>query len=77
MAKKSDKTNFESKLNRLEEISSLLESENLGLEEAIALYEEGIELSKYCVTTLKNAELKITELKKKLDDISKSSEVSD
>ncbi len=77
MAKKSDKTNFESKLNRLEEISSLLESENLGLEEAIALYEEGIELSKYCVTTLKNAELKITELKKKLDDISSSSEVSD
>ncbi len=70
MAKKSDKNNFESKLNRLEEISSLLENENIGLEEAIALYEEGIELSKYCVTTLKNAELKITELKKKLDDIS-------
>lgn len=70
MSKKSDKNNFENKLSRLEEISSLLESEGIGLEEAIALYEEGIELSKYCVSTLKNAELKITELKKKLDDIS-------
>ena len=74
MSKKSDKNNFENKLSRLEEISSLLESEGIGLEEAIALYEEGIELSKYCVSTLKNAELKITELKKKLDDISSNND---
>ncbi len=72
MSKKLEKISFESKLNRLEEISSLLESENIGLEEAISLYEEGIELSRVCISTLKNAELKITELKKKLDDISLS-----
>ncbi len=70
MAKKSEKASFEKKLNRLEEISSLLESESIGLDEAISLYEEGIELSRDCITTLKNAELKITELKKKLDDLS-------
>ena len=70
MTKKSEKAGFENKLNRLEEISTLLESESIGLEEAISLYEEGIELSRNCVTTLKNAELKITELKKKLDDLS-------
>lgn len=70
MAKKTEKISFENKLSRLEEISSLLESESIGLEEAITLYEEGIELSKDCIITLKNAELKITELKKKLDETS-------
>jgi exodeoxyribonuclease VII small subunit len=70
MGKKTDKSNFENNLNRLDEIAALLESDDIGLEEAIALYEEGIELSKTCISTLKNAELKITELKKKLDNIS-------
>lgn len=70
MGKKADKESFEKKISRLEEISSLLENEEIGLEEAISLYEEGIELSKSCITGLKKAELKITELKKKLDDIS-------
>ena len=70
MAKKSEKVSFENKLNRLEEISTLLESDSIGLEEAISLYEEGIELSKDCISTLKNAELKITELKKNLDNLS-------
>ncbi len=70
MAKKTEKVSFENKLNRLEEISSLLESDSIGLEEAISLYEEGIELSQDCISTLKNAELKITELKKKLDNLS-------
>ena len=69
MAKKNERISFESKLNRLEEISTLLESESIGLEESISLYEEGIELSRDCISTLKNAELKITELKKKLDDL--------
>ncbi len=69
MAKKNERVSFESKLNRLEEISTLLESESIGLEESISLYEEGIELSRDCISTLKNAELKITELKKKLDDL--------
>jgi exodeoxyribonuclease VII small subunit len=68
MAKKSKK-NFENDLKRLEEISDLLESENIGLDESLNLYEEGIELSRNCITALKKAELKITELKKKLDDL--------
>ncbi len=70
MGKKANKETFEKKITRLEEISSLLESEDIGLEKAISLYEEGIELSKSCTTSLKQAELKITELKNKLDDIS-------
>jgi len=58
---------FEDSLKRLEEISSLLDNEELGLDESIKLYEEGIELSKVCMTKLKEAELKITALKKNLD----------
>jgi exodeoxyribonuclease VII small subunit len=65
--KKKETDNFEKKILRLEEISDLLESEDTQLEEAIKLFEEGIELSEDCLTTLKNAELKITELKKRID----------
>lgn len=63
------KSTFEKDISRLEEISILLEKEDIGLEEALKLYEEGVELSKVCLTTLKNAELKITVIRKKLDDL--------
>jgi exodeoxyribonuclease VII small subunit len=72
MGKKTEKNSFENKLARLEEISSLLEKDDIGLEEAINLYEEGIELSRNCISTLSEAELKVTELKKKLDELSLS-----
>jgi exodeoxyribonuclease VII small subunit len=74
MGKKTEKNSFESKLTRLEEISTLLESDDIGLEEAIRLYEEGIELSKNCISTLSEAELKVTELKKKLGELSLNDE---
>jgi len=69
MSKKNNK-NFEKCLSRLEEIANLLESNEIGLEDALQLYEEGINLSRECLTSLKNAELKITELKKKVEEIS-------
>lgn len=61
MAKKNEKT-FENFLSRLEEISDKLENEEIGLDESIKLYEEGINISKICYTKLKDAELKINEL---------------
>jgi len=67
---KSKKINsFEDELERLEEISNLLENNNIGLDDAITLYEEGIKLSKSCIHKLKSAELKIIELKKELKEI--------
>ncbi len=66
--KKKKQDTFENKISRLDEISSLLESEEIGLEEAMNLYEEGILLSKNCIDTLKNAEIKLTRLKKNLDN---------
>lgn len=67
MSKKIEEKNFENNLRRLEEITGLLEGNDLSLNEALGLYEEGINLSKDCLTQLKNAELKIKELKKNIN----------
>lgn len=67
MSKKKENS-FEDSLNRLQQISESLESGEVGLEESIKLYEEGIDLAKLCYSTLKNAELKVTELKKQLEE---------
>ncbi len=67
MSKKNNK--FETDLKRLEKISELLEDNSVDLDDALNLYEEGIELSRSCISALKKAELRITELKKKLDEL--------
>ncbi len=59
---------FEEALKRLQEISEKLEGQEISLDESIKLYEEGIELAKKCYKLLSEAELKVTELKKNLDD---------
>ena len=74
MTKKKAKSNFEQDLSRLEEISRILEEDNLELEKAISLFEEGVKLSKSCLKTLKEAELKITELKTELGKITQDEE---
>ena len=72
--KKKNINTFEAELSRLQEISALLDNDELELEKALSLYEEGIELSQSCLMTLKDAGLKITEIKKKLEDIKKEDE---
>jgi len=69
--KKTEKKSFREMMLRLEEITALLESDKIELEDSIRLYEEGIEISAVCLTSLKEAELKITELKNRLTEISK------
>ncbi len=68
MSKKKSIENFEDKLARLEEITASLENSELGLEESIVLFEEGVKLSKECLAVLEKAELKVTVLKKDLDE---------
>lgn len=67
MSKKKENT-FENSLKRLQEISDILERGDAGLEDSINLYEEGIKLANFCFSTLKDAELKVTELKKQLEN---------
>ena len=61
-------SSFEDSLTRLQEISELLESDDISLEESISLYEEGIILSKVCYEQLNKAELKVTELKEQFEN---------
>lgn len=74
MAKKKSKSTFEQDLIRLEEISRILEEDNVELEESISLFEEGVKLSKSCLKILKEAELKITELKSELGKLTQVEE---
>ncbi|NOY89291.1 MAG: exodeoxyribonuclease VII small subunit [FCB group bacterium] len=50
---------YETALQRLEEITELLESGEQSLEQAIELYEEGLEIAKFCNQKLSEAEKKI------------------
>ncbi len=54
---------FEASVKRLEEITSRLEKENVSLEEALKLYEEGVGLVRTCNEHLENAEQRIRILK--------------
>ena len=46
--------NLEARLRRLEEIVKRLEGEDLPLEEALRLYEEGVRLARSCERTLRD-----------------------
>ena len=65
--KEESKSSFESSLKRLEKIVESLEQGNVPLEDAMRMYEEGIELSRSCIEKLTQAELKLKKLAKKID----------
>ncbi len=66
-AKKVLKNSLESSLKRLEEIVETLERGDASLDDAVTLYEEGVQISKGCAEKLKAAELKIKKLSKEID----------
>lgn len=57
-----EKNNFESSMQRLSVIVTALEKNDIPLEEAIALFEEGLSLVKSCDAQLKGFETKVQEL---------------
>ena len=59
MATRKKYKDYESALERLEEITDQLESGEPKLEEAIRLYTEGLEIAGFCDGKLKEAEKKI------------------
>jgi len=61
-AKKAD---FEKSLGRLEEVVKRLESTNLPLDDAMKLFEEGVELTRECQKQLEQAEGRVEILLKK------------
>jgi exodeoxyribonuclease VII small subunit len=66
-AKKPVKNSLESTIQRLEEIVETLERGDTPLDDAVTLYEEGVQISKGCAEKLKAAELKIKKLSKDID----------
>jgi exodeoxyribonuclease VII small subunit len=58
------KENFEHALKRLEEIVEKLEEGELSLDESLKLFEEGIEISRFCTRKLSEAEKKVEKLVK-------------
>ena len=55
---------YEQAVKRLDEIVSLLEKNEIELDEALALFEEGTNLTAFCTKKLSEAKQKITELEK-------------
>ena len=69
-AKKSEpakRPDFEKSLARLEEVVRRLESPQLSLDEAMKLFEEGVELSRECQKQLEQAEGRVEILLGKAD----------
>ena len=59
-----DKENsFEKNLKKLEIIVDKLESGEIGLEESVELYEEGMKIKKICDKKLKDIEMQIKKIK--------------
>jgi len=61
-AETSEETSFEQALERLEAIVDRLEQGELPLEEALAVFEEGVALTRRCAGELDSAERRIEEL---------------
>lgn len=55
---------YEAALNRIEEITALLEKNEAALDDSIKLFEEGMELTAFCSEKLNCAKQKITMLTK-------------
>jgi len=64
---KDSKLTFETALGKLESIVDAMESGDVPLAELLAKFEEGSKLLKVCEARLKEAELKIEQLKKQKD----------
>tara|TARA_Y100001970_G_scaffold164799_1_gene201352 strand:- start:348 stop:569 length:222 start_codon:yes stop_codon:yes gene_type:complete len=56
-------SNFETNLKKLELIVDKLESGEIGLEESVKLYEEGMKIKKICDVKLQDIEMQIKKIK--------------
>ena len=57
---------FESAMRRLEEISDVLSQNQVGLDESLKLYEEGVKLLKFCSDKLEKADITIKRIEEEI-----------
>ena len=60
--KKKDGERFEDQLAQLESLVARLEDESVGLEEALGLFENGMDLARSCRERLEEVEQRVTQL---------------
>lgn len=56
---------FEKNLEQLTEVIQKMEQQDVGLEESLKLYEQGVQLTRKCQKTIDEAEKKIAQLMEK------------
>ena len=66
--KAKDGERFEDQLAKLEDIVAKLEDESVGLEQALDLFEGGMELARSCRMRLEEVEQRVTQLLEDEDD---------
>jgi exodeoxyribonuclease VII small subunit len=66
--KKKGGDRFEDQLAKLEEIVDRLEDESVGLEEALGLFENGMELARQCRVRLEEVEQRVSQLLESEDE---------
>lgn len=66
-SKTESKQTFEQSVKRLERIVDELERGDVPLDDALKLYDEGIQLSKACIEKLTQAELRLKKLSKDME----------
>ena len=62
---------FEELLERLEETVDKLEQPDIGLDEALSVYEDGVKILRECLSRLKSAEGRVETLVKESEDLLK------
>ena len=60
---------FEAKIEKLEKIVNQLENKNVSLDEGIALYTQGLEITKECVAELNSGKERIRALQNEMQAI--------
>lgn len=60
-------TGFEESLKQLEEIVNKMEQGQLSLEQSLGAFEQGVQLTRQCQSTLKQAEQRVAKLMPKDD----------
>jgi len=65
MQKKNSVDDFETSLQALEDIVSKMEQGTLSLEQSLEAFEQGVQLTRTCQSTLKEAEQRVSKLTQK------------
>ena len=63
---------FEKKLSELEAIVKKLEDKSVSLENGIALFSEGLALTKECLSSLSESKARITLIREELDKLTET-----